>query len=195
MELEIKKIGATIGFDYIISKDGEEIYTAIAESLGDFSSISFQEKDKIKPIATIKKKLLSWKGKYVIRFSKTEKYDFITKSLDKMNFQLLRNSELYDIYYHKKGRKASIYKNGIQVCWWLHETKKYQGPDLITMKMNYDEDEILLCILFLIIDDRLNRKIMRSGDMDNLATINLDRFFAKEAKQFNPNWIPKDSKS
>ena len=185
MDIRIQKSLSTIGFDYIIFSDNEKLFTAISETLGAFTSITFQEKDSPQPILKIKKKWISFKPKYFIKTSNKEKHQFSTISTLKRHYQFIDKQDVYDIYGHKKSKKFSVYKNDNQIAWWDIESVKWEGADSLNLILDKDCNKALIIIFCLIIDDILNHEIMRStGDL------NLQRILRDEVKEFNNNWKP-----
>ena len=186
MDIRIQKSLSTIGFDYVIFAGNEKLFTAISETLGAFTSITFQENNSPQSILKIKKKWISFKPKYYIKISKKEKFQFSTVSTLKRHYQFVDKQDIYDIYGHKKSKKFSVYKNDNQIAWWDIKSVKWEGADNFNLILDKDCKKSLIIIFCLIIDDILNREIMSStGDL------NLQRILSDEVKEFNNNWRPK----
>jgi len=193
MEITIKKQSASIGYDFLVLKNGEAILSAVSEKLFIFFKISMWKTGENKKHITIKNKKLDFilKPSYWIYYQ-GEKIRFKTKSYHKRHFQIELNDDLYDIYGHHKSWKYSVYKNNVQVAWWDKQTQKYQGPDIFTIQMDDDCNVELITSFCLILDDHIDMGATYRGEFFNTdLSMNLDWKMYGELKSFDENWRAK----
>ncbi len=196
MKYIIEKSLANAGYDYVIKSEEKIRYTAYSESFtGIFRIAEYPDNGNIE-LVKFRRKIFRWlKPSYKIKFNK-DKIELKTITLFKRQFKLDYKNDLYEIFGHSKSWKYSVFRNGKQIAWWDKQTKKYQGPDEFEIIMDGDCNELLLITFCLIMDDLIDMGIQYSEnflDIDN--SINLLKGKYGEIREFNKEWIPKDTKN
>jgi len=195
MEIIINKRLASMGYDYLVSSQEENKYSAISEKLLGFFNSSLYSIKKSEPILKIKNKKISWKPCYWIYYSE-EKNKFKTISKFKRHFQYKYQKDSYDIYGHSRSWKYSIYKNNKQIGWWDKKTFKWQGDDRFDLILNDDCDEKLIIAFCLILDEIIDIGVTYSENLiDVEGDLNVFKWLYGEIKTFNPEWQPENNEN
>ena len=193
MKLNIEKRSASIGYDYEVTQNNENIFTAVSEKFLGFLNIKVWSNNWREQIVKIKNKRFTLlKPRYRIYYQ-NRKLDFRTISWYKRHFQFEYNESVYEIYGHHKTWKYSVYLNSNQIAWWDKKTKISQGPDLFEIDMNDNCNKELIVSFCLILDNLIEICIGERGDLfhgDGTVSLGFNKF--GEIKAFDKSWTPKE---
>ncbi len=108
---------------------------------------------------------------------------YSTISLWKKHYRLDFENDRYDIYGHSK-RRASIYRNDVQIAWYQKDAVAVLSGDNYHATCDDGINEHVIIALMLIRDMTKPAK--------NKSTVNIDGgSLGPFKKKFDPNWQPK----
>ena len=184
MRFDINQKKISIGDKYQIFIDGQQRYSGAKKLFRWLAEIELSDLMNQQVRLTIKKRLSLFRAKFRIIYPMGIEYQFETISYWKLHYRCVFNKDTYEIYGHR-GRKYSVYKNGIQIAWWDKELVSWFNGDNYTIIADNDCNYELLIAFCLVIDE------FRSDD--NKSAVNIDvGHIGPLAMQFNPNWQPKN---
>lgn len=183
MEIVINQKKIAIGDKYRVFVNQQPLLMASRRIFQLLAELRLFYNKENNPIITINKRLSWFKPKYDITRREGTKLAFRTESYWKLHYQCQCGIDCYDIYGHR-GRKHSIYKNGVQVAWLTKAVITWFEGDNYRLTADDDCDSNLLIAFCLIIDN------MEGHHGENILTINIGHI-GLQAKKFNPQWLPK----
>ena len=142
----------------------------------------YLKRDLIERI-NIFKSFYFFKPDYKIELPDGNRIKFKTMSIWRTYFQCILENDIYELFSHK-GRKLSIYKNGIQIGLCRKEAVTILAADIYNLTLDSDADVELVISFILILDN------MNSRNGGNLFTIDLGIIF-KEYRKLDSGWKPK----
>ena len=117
MEINInqKKVSAGDKYNVFVNEKQTHFVTAVLFKF--LSVIDLFENNNKRRRITINKRFFFVRARYDITSWDNAVFKFRTKSFWKNHYRCAVGKNLYDVYRHK-GRKYSVYKNGVQIGWW-----------------------------------------------------------------------------
>ncbi len=184
MRIDINQKKISIGDKYQIFINGQQCYFGAKKLFRWLAEIDLSDAINQQVRLTIKKKMSLFRAKFRIIYSSGTELQFETLSFWRLHYRCVFNKDTYEIFGHR-GRKYSVYKNGIQIAWWEKELVSWFNGDNYTIIADNDCNYELVIAFCLIIDE------FRSDD--NKSAVNVDiGHIGPQAREFNPNWQPKN---
>lgn len=184
MKIDINQKKISIGDKYDIFVEDNQTYKAKTELFKLLSVIDLFENDADRPKMTIRKRWSWWGAKYDLERHDGNVFRFQTLSVRKIQYRCQVGFDRYDIYGHR-GRKHSIFKNGVQIGWWDKAAVTWFDGDNYSITADDDADIELLMSFCLLMDNYASKdkdKGAVSVDFGNLGF---------GCKKFDSNWRPK----
>ena len=181
MEININQRKVSAGDKYNIFTNEKQTHFVTAVLFKFLSVIDLFDTDNKRRRMTINKRFFFVRAKYDITGWDNTTFKFRTKSFWKNHYRCAVGKNLYDVYGHK-GRKYSVYKNGVQIGWWSKQAVTWFKGDNYKIIADDDADHELLICFCLIIDNFINQDHNSKMPVGN---------FSPQAKKFDKAWQPK----
>ena len=180
IDINQQKVSARDKFEIYIN--GVLTHRASSDLFRMTAMIHLLRNDSNEPVLTLKKKWRWLKAEYDIEFHNGQTFAFTTVSTWKSHYRCAFGGDTFDIYGHR-GRKHSIFKNGVQTAWWDKRAVSWFDGDNYAITADDDCVPELLIAFCLIIDNcRSNR------NKGNSITIDFGNLI--EARRFDAAWQP-----
>jgi len=185
MRIDITQQDISIGDKYSILVNDQQTYYASGAVLTLLAEIKLTKEKGGEPLLVIKKKFSPFAATYTIKLSDGTMLDFTTVSILQMQYQCVCGEDTYDIYGNR-GRKYSIFKNDVQIGYFVEAAVTMFMGDNYTIYANSDCDKELVIAFCLIIDNYANNDSRKSSININF---NLGIF---GLRKFDSDWEPND---
>ncbi|MFC6997695.1 LURP-one-related/scramblase family protein [Rufibacter roseus] len=184
MEIDINQKKLSVKDKYKIYLNGQERFFATSSMFSFMSKLQVFELDHDFPRVAIQQKWAWVKAKYTIKFEGGAEVLFRTESFWKRHFQCYVGGSAYDIYGHR-GRKFSVYKDGVQIAWWEKAAVSWFNGDNYHLISDDNSDYDLLIAFCLILDQHESNHKGSNGFHVDFGN------FGPQARKFDANWRPK----
>jgi uncharacterized protein YxjI len=185
MDIEIHQEKISLGDRYAVFSGGVQTHSAAARFPRIRAVIDLARFDSGEGLLTIQRRFAFFKAQYDISFPDGTFAFFETLSYWQKHFQCTRGETIFDIYGHR-GRRFSVFKNGVQVGWWERNSITWFKGDSYKLVADKSNDNALIIAFCLIIDNYSNSDRSR-----NMVTINFGSLMPG-AKSFDPGWQPSE---
>lgn len=187
MQIDIEQKAISFGDKYTILLDGKEAYYARGAVFTILAKISLSAEKQGTPLLVINKKFAPFMAEYTITMADGSILNFTTLSVWGYHYQCVMGNDTYDIYGNR-GLKYSIYKNNVQVAYFVAASAVLFFGDSYTLYADDDCNQELLIAFCLIIDNYAYNDNGKYTITINLGKIGIGM------KKFDSEWRPNKGK-
>ncbi|MFT2010202.1 hypothetical protein ACMA1I_16120 [Pontibacter sp. 13R65] len=174
------------GDKYRIFINGEQRYFASTELVSFLPKLYLFDNQHSRAKLIMRKKWSWFNTKYKITLWDRDIIEFTAAAFWSIHYQCQDGGDLYDVYGHK-GRKHSVYRNGVQIAWWDKEMVSWFDGDNYRVIADDDSNYELVMAFCLMLDNK-------DSSSDNGSTVTVDfGNIGPQAKEFDYAWRPKQS--
>jgi uncharacterized protein YxjI len=184
MKIDVNQWKIAIGDKYDIFVENGLSHNAATEIFKILSVIDLYDAGGSIPVMKIKKKWSWWGAKYDLLKPDGSVFNYRSVSVWRITYQCQVGNDLYDIYGHR-GRKHSVFKNGVQIAWWDKKAVTWFDGDNYSITADDNADKELLICFCLLMDNYASKDKDKSTVNISLGNLGIG------ARKFDNNWQPR----